>query len=368
VRLARYAPRAVVRIRPLLTSAVVLLTTVVSGTLQCEPPAETAAESHGRGVYGLMCAVCHGVDREGYKADQAPALAQQDFLASVAPEFLIAAITDGRAGTTMSAWGKAHGGPLAPSDVTGLVTFLRSWQEQPSALLDERPSAGDAARGQAVYERECTRCHGPRGTGGTYERIGNPQLLSTASDGFLRHAIRRGRPGTAMPGFRATLGDGAIDDVVALLRTWEKAPPPPPPRRQPPARLPPLPLGPVPLNPKGPEPASFVASPAFTSADVVKAQLDRGAKMAILDARAPSDYSNDHITGAVSVPFYDPDGYMNDLPKDAWLVCYCGCPHAESGQLARKLMAKGFTKVTVINEGLGYWSQKKYGTTQGVLP
>ena len=37
--------------------------------------------------------MCHGADREGYKADQAPSLAQQDFLASATPEFLTAAIT-----------------------------------------------------------------------------------------------------------------------------------------------------------------------------------------------------------------------------------------------------------------------------------
>jgi cytochrome c oxidase cbb3-type subunit 3/ubiquinol-cytochrome c reductase cytochrome c subunit len=171
-----------------------------------------------------------------------------------------------------------------------------------------------------------------------------------------------------MPGFGAALGDSAIDDVIAALRSWQATQAVTPSRRPSPARPPPLPLGPVPLNPKGPDPAGFTATPGFTSADVVKAQLDRGAKMAILDARAPSDYANGHIAGAVSVPFYAPEPYVNDLPKDAWLVCYCGCPHAESGQLARKLMDKGFTKVTVINEGLGYWTRKKYETAQGVLP
>ena len=170
-----------------------------------------------------------------------------------------------------------------------------------------------------------------------------------------------------MPGFRATIGDVAIDDVIAALRSWQAAAPAQA-RKPPPGRTPPLPLGPVPLNPKGPEPAKFNATPGVTSADVVKAELDRGARMAILDARAPSDYANNHITGAVSVPFYDPDPYMSQLPKDTWLVAYCGCPHAESGTLARKLVAKGFTKVTVIDEGLGYWTRKKYETTQGVLP
>jgi cytochrome c oxidase cbb3-type subunit 3/ubiquinol-cytochrome c reductase cytochrome c subunit len=90
--------------------------------------------------------------------------------------------------------------------------------------------------------------------------------------------------------------------------------------------------------------------------------------MAILDARAPSDYTSNHIQGAVSVPFYDPTPYFDQLPKDAWLVCYCGCPHAESGQLANKLVAKGFKKVAVLDEGLGYWARKNYGTSQGASP
>jgi cytochrome c oxidase cbb3-type subunit 3 len=357
-----------VRSAQLLASASVLLAVLTSGTLECAPPADAVAQSRGRGVYAIMCAVCHGAQREGYKADQAPSLAQQDFLASVTPEFLTAAVASGRRSTTMSAWGLEHGGPLSAPDVAAVVSFLRSWQEVPSAPLDERPLAGDVARGEPVYERECAKCHGARGTGGTYLGIGNPQLLATASNGFLRHAIGRGRPGTPMPGFHATLSDGAIDDVIALLRNWQAVPLLQAPSRQPAPRTPPLPLGPIPLHPHGPEPQKFNPTPGFTSADVVKAQLDRGARMAILDARAPSDYANNHISGAVSVPFYDPEPYVKDLPRDAWLVCYCGCPHAESGNLANKLAAKGFTKVTVIDEGLGYWTKKKYETTQGVLP
>jgi cytochrome c oxidase cbb3-type subunit 3 len=357
-----------VRPAPFLIFLSVLLAAVTSGSLECDPPAETVAQSHGRGVYAAMCAVCHGAAREGYKADQAPSLAQQDFLASVTPEFLTAAIAGGRRSTTMSAWGLERGGPLASTDVAALVSFLRSWQEVPSASLDERPLHGDVGRGESIYQRECVKCHGARGTGGTYLGVGNPQLLATASNGFLRYAIRRGRPGTPMPGFQATLGDAAIDDVVALLRNWQEVPLLPAPPKQPAARVPPLPLGPIPLHPKGPEPLKFNPTPKFTSADVVKAELDRGARMAILDARAPSDYANSHISGAVSVPFYDPEPYIKDLPKDAWLVCYCGCPHAESGNLANKLVARGFTKVTVIDEGLGYWTRKKYETTQGVLP
>jgi cytochrome c oxidase cbb3-type subunit 3 len=138
--------------------------------------------------------------------------------------------------------------------------------------------------------------------------------------------------------------------------------------RPPPARPPPIPLGPVPLNPKGPEPVGFSKQPLTTKADDVKKQLDRHARMALLDARAPSDYLGEHIAGAVSVPFYEPEPYFSQLPRDAWLVAYCACPHAESGTLAAKLAAAGFTKVTVLDEGLGVWRAKKYPTSTGLDP
>jgi cytochrome c oxidase cbb3-type subunit 3/ubiquinol-cytochrome c reductase cytochrome c subunit len=124
----------------------------------------------------------------------------------------------------------------------------------------------------------------------------------------------------------------------------------------------------VPLNRGGHEPVGFKVFPDKTNCDTVHGELEHGAKMAILDARAPPDYTNEHITGAVSVPFYDPDPFFPKLPKDAWLVCYCSCPSAESGALAQKLLDKGFKKVTVLEEGLGTWKMKKYGTRTGPQP
>ncbi|HEY2406166.1 MAG TPA: c-type cytochrome, partial [Polyangiaceae bacterium] len=95
--------------------------------------------SRGAEVYGNMCAVCHGENGEGYKADQAPRLAHPNFLASVSDAFLRDAIANGRRGTTMSAWGKERGGPLDHRDVEELRKFLRTWSKDKPAVLDERP-------------------------------------------------------------------------------------------------------------------------------------------------------------------------------------------------------------------------------------
>jgi cytochrome c oxidase cbb3-type subunit 3 len=69
---------------------------------KAEPP--PAKLTHGAELYGRMCAVCHGEKGEGYKADQAPRLAQPEFQASISDDQLREAIKNGRNATTMSAW------------------------------------------------------------------------------------------------------------------------------------------------------------------------------------------------------------------------------------------------------------------------
>ena len=325
------------------------------------PPTPTLSPEAIRGgqFYAQMCAVCHGPAGEGYAADQAPRLAQPEFLASVSDDYLREAITNGRRDTTMSAWVRMRGGPLKPTDIDAVVAYIRSWQERPAVRLDERPLKGDAHAGVEVFDAQCAKCHGPRGVGGPQVGIGGAELLASASNGFLREAIRKGRPGTPMPAFESTLGPQGVENVVAALRSFQ----PPIPQARGPNGQAPLPLGPVPLNPKGPEPQGFKQYSEMTPADVIHAELQRGARFAILDARAPSDFQREHITGAVSVPFYDPSPYFAALPKDTWLVCYCACPHAESGQLAQQLQAHGFTKVAVLDEGLGVWKGRRYPVT-----
>ncbi len=351
--------------RRVLETLLVVLACLSSGTLECGRPALSPAASRGAETYARMCSVCHGKNGEGYVADEATALQHQAFLASVTDEYLKAAITDGRRDTTMSAWGTARGGPLSSSDVNDVVAFLRSWQRVPRETLDERPLSGNKERGSPLFQKHCSKCHGIDGVSGPNVHVADADLLRTATNGFLRLAIRSGRPGTSMPAFEAPLGDDGVEDVVALIRSWAPKTTRP---STPAARPPPLPLGPVPLNPKGPEPRGFKTHPLRTSMNVVKPEIDRGARMALLDARTPSDYTHAHIPGAVSVPFYDVDRFAPQLPKDAWLVCYCSCPHAESGMLAASLVDKGFKKVTVLEEGLRGWNAQKWPTHEGEKP
>jgi len=327
----------------------------------CDSTTDTRSNvPDGARLYANTCALCHGDKGQGYVADNATALANPTFLATASDTFLRWSIARGRPGSTMSAWDIAHGGPYDDLAIDAIAGFIRAWQTTPTVDLSGVSVTGDATLGAPVYAQKCASCHGPTGNEGPNTRLGNAELLVIASDAFLRYAIVHGRPGTTMPAFEQELTATEIDDVVALLRGWEK-----------PVVMGDVPipgtLGPIVLNPAGPEPA-FVLGNRYTPVDTVKQELDRGAAMGFLDARAPSDYTAGHIAGANDVPFYEAADYLFALPRDKWLVCYCACPHAESGKLADTLLANGFTKVTVLDEGFFVWRDRGYPVHTGTGP
>ena len=90
-----------------------------------------------------------------------------------------------------------------------------------------------------------------------------------------------------------------------------------------------------------------------------------GAKMILLDARPHADFVDGHIEDAVSVPFFELDKVIDDLPTDVWIVNYCGCPHAVSGQAFDALEAAGFTQIAVLDEGYYEWVDRGYPIAEG---
>lgn len=321
-------------------------------------PAEVMAKAEAD--YALYCALCHGDQGEGYAADNANALNHPAFLATSTDEFLRAGIVRGRPGTPMSAWGVSRGGPLDDQSVDGLIMLMRSWQDGDDYDVSDVVVEGKASRGAAQYAARCAFCHGDQGQGGAYMSIANPEFLASASDGFIREAIRSGRSGTPMGGYTEILTEQAIDDIVVLIRSWQA------PIDTSDVNLPSTDLDDPVLNPTGPTPV--FGEGRYVAASLVAAQLDAGAKMVVIDARPPLDYVTGHIAGSVSVPFYDVTSFVDQLPNDTQLVVYCGCPHAESTAAAEVLEDNGFVDVKVIDEGYYYWRDEGYPVVEGVEP
>jgi cytochrome c oxidase cbb3-type subunit 3/ubiquinol-cytochrome c reductase cytochrome c subunit len=338
--------------------AAVLLAVLASAGCGRRAP---AAVQRGRDVYAQLCATCHGASGEGYVADNAPSLRNPNFLASASDAYLNAAITRGRPGTAMGAYGRALGGPLPPEDVNAVVAYLLAGGPRRLQLPSDRV-AGDATRGQPLYQNLCSRCHGTRTQRASAVHLANPILLQTASDAFLRFAVVEGRLPTAMVAWKGQLSLLQIDDVVAYVRSLEEPPgipavPPPPAAPGPPAAPR---TGPIVLNPRGRAPAFTLKEDRFVSIDQVKKALDEKRRVVITDARTPSDWLNLHIKGAISTPYYDARS-LDDIPNDGtWVLAYCACPHHVSGEVVDALRKRGYQHAAVIDEGIFAWQQKGY--------
>lgn len=78
-----------------------------------------------------------------------------------------------------------------------------------------------------------------------------------------------------------------------------------------------------------------------------------------MDARDPDEFAQGHVPGAVNLPaeaLLTGLGEASALPQDKPLVLYCSnlaCP--KSKELAQGLGEMGFSKLTVLPEGLEGW-------------
>jgi cytochrome c oxidase cbb3-type subunit III len=347
-------------------TAILILVLWCGGCARRKAAPENPVVARGRMAYAKFCATCHGVAGNGYVADNAPSLRSPTFLASASDAFLRAGIARGRPGTAMAAFGRLLGGPLEPAEVEAIIAFLRGGTPAPRELPPAHAS-GDAKRGQGVYAANCVRCHGTQTQRSSAVHLANPIFLQTASDAFLRTAVESGRPPTSMVPWKGALVPAQIDDVVAYLRSTAVTPAVPAP-----APLAPLAprRGPIVLNPKGHPPDFVMKEDRFVSIDQVKKALDQKRRLIITDARAPSDWLNLHIAGAISTPFYDLRS-LDDLPNDGtWILAYCACPHHVSGQVVDELRKRGYKHSAVIDEGIFAWQHAGYPVvaTPGLLP
>jgi len=74
----------------------------------------------------------------------------------------------------------------------------------------------------ALYEQNCSGCHGPAGKGGAAIALANPVYLAIADDAILHRATASGISGTSMPAFAQSAGGmltaKQIDVIVTGIR------------------------------------------------------------------------------------------------------------------------------------------------------
>lgn len=131
------------------------------------------------------------------------------------------------------------GCPISNEDMAPLADYLVSQNSlQPSSSAphvqtnDQEATPGrsptqasDPQQGESLYKRHCLTCHGPGGKGDgpigpvLVPPAANLTLLGKQSDKTILDTLRKGRPGTAMPGWEHDLNPQELNHLLSFLRT-----------------------------------------------------------------------------------------------------------------------------------------------------
>jgi len=100
-----------------------------------------------------------------------------------------------------------------------------------------------------------------------------------------------------------------------------------------------------------------------TTVDAVKARLDRGESITLVDVREESEYARDHLPGAVHLGkgVLERDVEQRIPDPAAPLVLYCGGGF-RSALAADNLQKMGYTNVVSMDGGWREWTGRGYPT------
>ena len=108
----------------------------------------------------------------------------------------------------------------------------------------------------------------------------------------------------------------------------------------------------------------YVYVPDFITPQELKKDIDEHSKdIVIVDTAAPPIWEEEHIPGAVNLPYSKNITAPAQLSREKTLVVYCACKDDDdSKEVARQLSLLGYRKVKVLKDGWFKWLELKYKT------
>ena len=100
----------------------------------------------------------------------------------------------------------------------------------------------------------------------------------------------------------------------------------------------------------------------------LKAKLDRGEEVALIETLGPKYYEESHLPGAINIPHTEVDALAPEMlpDKSAQIVVYCSNRACQnSPQAARRLAALGYKNVYDYEEGKQDWIEAGLSTEGG---
>ncbi len=103
-----------------------------------------------------------------------------------------------------------------------------------------------------------------------------------------------------------------------------------------------------------------------TTVDEVKARLDRGEQLLLIDVREESEWARDHLPGALHLGkgILERDVEQRIPDSTTEIILYCGGGF-RSVLAADNLQKMGYTNVLSMDGGIRDWRNKNYPLTTG---
>lgn len=95
---------------------------------------------------------------------------------------------------------------------------------------------------------------------------------------------------------------------------------------------------------------------ARITATELRAMLDAGEDVVVVDVRTALESAVDAVPGALRIPLEDLETRQNDIPRDRDIILFCSCPNeASSARAALLLRKQGVVRVRPLYGGVDAW-------------
>jgi len=200
----------------------------------------------GANIFSEYCSACHGQFGEGgpnpsRAGDIIPPISTSEYLSTRDDTTIRNIISQGQPNFGMSPFGEENGGPLDDTQLDALVTYMRSWEENPP--VDEPPTFETetppptpevtaptpepipSLTGGQLYAIACASCHGAQGEGDVGPALNTQEFQDAYNDQALFDTISEGHSATPMVAWGESLSDEQIQLLVDYVRVLGGAEP-----------------------------------------------------------------------------------------------------------------------------------------------